>query len=127
VRADDYAKMYLRRSEVQRLVAQRSIGIDGWLTPTVPMLPQPTAHFRTVAEVSAWNRRATRNTRPGNLFGQCGVSLPIQHLGTGHPGQTSGAALPVGLQLYAAPGQDSALLNMACAIEDLLGRPSAPL
>jgi len=127
VRADDYAKMLLRRSEVQRLVAERAAGIDGWLTPTVPMLPQPTAHFRTVAEVSAWNRRATRNTRPGNLFGQCGVSLPVQHLGTEQPGQASGAALPVGLQLCAAPGQDLKLLATACAIEELLGRPATPV
>ena len=127
VRADEYAKMLVRRREVQRLVAERSFGIDGWLTPTVPMLPQPTAHFRSPADVAAWNRRATRNTRPGNLFRQCGISLPIQHLGTEHPGQASGATLPVGLQLCAAPGQDLALLTMACAIEDLLGRPSAPI
>ncbi len=127
VRADDYAKMLARRRTVQRLVAERSVGIDGWLTPTVPMLPQPTAQFSSVADVAAWNRRATRNTRPGNLFGQCGISLPIQHLGAEHPGQAGGAVLPVGLQLCAAPGQDLALLNMACAIEDLLGLPSAAM
>lgn len=125
VRADDYAKMLARRRQLQRLVVDRSRGIDAWLTPTVPMLPQPIAEFRSVADVAAWNRRATRNTRPGNLFGQCGVSLPIQHLGAGHPGPASGDALPVGLQLCAAPGQDRALLGMACTIEDLLGRPPA--
>jgi aspartyl-tRNA(Asn)/glutamyl-tRNA(Gln) amidotransferase subunit A len=117
VRADDYATMLARRRVLQRLVAERSVGIDAWLTPTVPMLPQPTAGFRSVADVSDWNRRATQNTRPGNLFGQCGISLPIQHLG---------AALPVGLQLCAAPGEDAALLRVACAIEDLLGRPPPP-
>lgn len=127
LRADDYARMLWRRGEVQRRVAERSAGIDGWLTPTVPMVPQPTAHFRSVADVAAWNRRATRNTRPGNLFGQCGISLPIQHLGAEHPGRDSDAALPVGLQLCAAPGQDLSLLSMACAMEDLLGRPSAPM
>ncbi len=117
VRADDYAKMLARRRVLQRLVAERSVGIDAWLTPTVPMLPQPIDQFRSVADVAAWNRRATRNTRPGNLFGQCGISLPIQHLG---------AMLPVGLQLCAAPGQDEALLNLACAVEDLLGRHAEP-
>ena len=122
LRADDYARMLARRREVQRLVAERSIGIDAWLSPTVPMLPEPTAQFRSVADAAEWNRRATRNTRPGNLFGQCGLSLPIQHLVT----QTPGPALPVGLQLCAAPGQDAALLGMACAVEDLLGRPDAP-
>ena len=123
-RADGYSKMLARRRELQRLVAERSVGIDAWLTPTVPMLPQPTADFSSVAEVAAWNRRATRNTRPGNLFGQCGISLPIQHLGEVAAGQVSGAALPVGLQLCAAPGHDDALLSLACAVEDLLGRPA---
>jgi aspartyl-tRNA(Asn)/glutamyl-tRNA(Gln) amidotransferase subunit A len=118
VRADDYATMLARRREVQVLVNERCVGIDAWLTPTVPMLPQPTAAFRTVADVADWNRRATRNTRPGNLFGQCGISLPIQHLG---------AALPVGLQLCSAPGKDAALLSVACAIEDLLGQPPSPM
>lgn len=118
MRADDYATMLARRREVQALVNERSVGVDAWLTPTVPMLPQPTAAFRSVADVAGWNRRATRNTRPGNLFGQCGISLPIQHLG---------AALPVGLQLCSASGEDAALLGVACAIEDLLGQPPSPM
>jgi aspartyl-tRNA(Asn)/glutamyl-tRNA(Gln) amidotransferase subunit A len=123
VRADDYAKMLARRRAVQRLVAARSVGIDAWLSPTLPMLPQPTDEFRSVADVAAWNRRATRNTRPGNLFGQCGISLPIQHLSAALPEKAIGAALPVGLQLCAAPDQDAALLSLACAVEDLLGQP----
>lgn len=118
VRADDYATMLARRRVLQRLVAERSVGIDAWVTPTVPMLPQPIADFRSVAEVADWNRRATRNTRPGNVFGQCGISLPIQHLG---------AALPVGLQLCAAPGEDAALLGVACVVEDLLGQTLPPV
>ena len=119
LRADDYARMLARRRVLERLVAERSVGIDAWLSPTVPMVPMPTAGFRTVADVAAWNRRATRNTRPGNLFGQCGVSLPIQHLG-------ADATLPVGLQLCASPGHDGALLAVACTVEDLLGRPAEP-
>lgn len=126
VRADDYAKMLARRRVVQRLVAERSAGIDAWLTPTVPMLPQPTSQFCSVADVAAWNRRATRNTRPGNLFGQCGISLPVQHLCAEGSGLPNADALPVGLQLCASPGRDEALLNLACAVEDLLGRPAEP-
>jgi len=127
VRADDYAALRARRRVLERLVAERSVGIDAWLMPTVPMLPQPIAEFRNVAEVAAWNRRATWNTRPGNLFGQCGVSLPIQHLGAKPPTRTIDAILPVGLQLCAAPGRDAALLSVACAVEDLLGQPPRPL
>lgn len=127
VRADEYAKMLARRRVVQRLVAERSVGIDAWLTPTVPMLPQPTSQFRSVADVAAWNRRATRNTRPGNLFGQCGVSLPIQHLCAEGPGLSNAAGLPVGMQLCAAPDKDAALLGLVCAVEDLLGQPPEPV
>jgi aspartyl-tRNA(Asn)/glutamyl-tRNA(Gln) amidotransferase subunit A len=127
VKADTYAKMLARRRVVQRLVAERSVGIDAWLSPTVPMLPEPTSHFRSVADVASWNRRATRNTRPGNLFGQCGISLPIQHLGASLSDVAVGVALPVGLQLCAAPGDDSTLLGVACAVEDLLGQPPQPV
>lgn len=126
VRPDDYATMLARRRVLERVVAERSAGIDAWLSPTVPMLPQPVASFRSVDDVSAWNRRATRNTRPGNLFGQCGISLPIQHLGAGLAQKANEAALPIGLQLCAAPGQDAALLSLACAVENLLGRPDPP-
>lgn len=118
VRADDYVKMLARRRAVERIVTERSRGIDAWVTPTVPMLPHPTADYTTVADVAAWNRLATQNTRPGNLFGQCGISLPIQHLGS---------ALPVGLQLCASAGHDEALLDLARTVEDVLGCPEAPV
>ncbi|MBA3589511.1 amidase [Methylibium sp.] len=118
VRADDYVKMLARRRALERIVTERSRGIDAWVTPTVPMLPHPTANYPTVADVAAWNRLATQNTRPGNLFGQCGISLPIHHLGS---------ALPVGLQLCASAGQDEALLDLARTVENVLGCPDPPV
>ena len=42
-----------RRRAVQRLVAERSVGVDALLSPAVPMVPQPTAEFRSVAYVAA--------------------------------------------------------------------------
>jgi Asp-tRNA(Asn)/Glu-tRNA(Gln) amidotransferase A subunit family amidase len=69
-----------------------------------------------VVDVAAWNRLATQNTRPANLFNQCGISLPIHHLGSD---------LPVGLQLCAASDDDVALLRTARSIEVLLGLPDA--
>ena len=113
VTKESYAQMLALRREAERLVNERSQGIDAWISPTVPVLPHPIANYRTVADVAAWNRLATQNTRPGNLFGQCGVSLPIQHLG---------AELPVGLQLCASGGRDVPLLAVACSIERLLDR-----
>jgi len=106
--ADDYVRMLALRREAERAMNARSIGIDAWITPTVPVLPHPIAEFTTVDGVAAWNRLATQNTRPANLFGQCGISLPIQHLGS---------TLPVGLQLAASGGQDAWLLDVARAVE----------
>ncbi len=94
--ADDYVQMATRQQVLERMLRERSRGVDAWITPTVPVLPAPTADFKTVEAVAAWNRLGTQNTRPGNLFNQCGVSLPIQHLG---------AQLPVGLQLVRRAGR----------------------
>ncbi len=108
--------MATRQQVLERMLRERSRGVDAWITPTVPVLPAPTADFKTVEAVAAWNRLGTQNTRPGNLFNQCGVSLPIQHLG---------AQLPVGLQLCAPGGADEALLLTAMAVEGVLGVPAS--
>ena len=118
VMADDYARMAARQRALVELIRARSAGIDAWITPTVPMLPGPVADYPTVDAIAAWNRRATRNTRPANLFNRCGISLPIQHLGS---------PLPVGLQLCTHGGEDVALLGLAQAVEGLLGTPGLPV
>ncbi len=113
--ADEYARMAARRQSLAKMMRDRAPGADAWITPTVPEVPRPVAEFPTLESVTAWNRLATQNTRPGNLFDQCAISLPIQHLLDG--------TLPVGLQLCAASGSDAALLQTARAVENLLGRP----
>ena len=115
--ADDYVRLSARQRALIAIMEERSRGIDAWITPTVAVLPEPTADVRDLAMVAAWNRLTTRNTRPGNLFGQCGISLPIHHLG---------AALPVGLQLCGVPNGDERLLAVASAVELVVGRPQVP-
>ena len=115
--ADEYVRLTARQRALIAIMEERSRGIDAWITPTVAVLPEPAADFRDVETVAAWNRLTTRNTRPGNLFGQCGVSLPIHHLG---------AALPVGLQLCGVPDGDERLLALANAVELVVGRPRVP-
>ena len=111
VPADDYVRMAMRQKALAHLIRERSRGLDAWIMPTVPVLPQPISRYTTVDEVAAWNALASQNTRPCNLFDQCGISLPIHHLG---------AALPVGLQLCASNGHDVALLQTAVAVESAL-------
>ena len=110
--ADEYAQMVARQRVLEVMIYDRSRGIDAWITPTVPLLPERTSGFKTVSAVADWNRLATRNTRPANLFNQCGISLPIGHLGAG---------LPVGLQLCSSANTDTLLLQTAMAVEELLG------
>ena len=89
-------------------------GIDALVYPTTPFLPCPVAEVQTAEAALAWNLRSGRLTRPGNFFGQCGISIPVQDRGT----------LPVGLQLIGPPGDDARLLAIARTVEPI-ARPTA--
>ena len=91
---------------------RRAKAIDAWITPTTPLVAGPLAEYATVASALAWNRRALRNTRPGNVFDQCGVSLPLPS-----------TRLPVGLQILCRSGEDAKLLAIARAVEAALNSP----
>jgi aspartyl-tRNA(Asn)/glutamyl-tRNA(Gln) amidotransferase subunit A len=118
LKADAYVRLNARHEALVASIAARATGIDGWICPTVVTLPAPCRDFRSVDDVAAWNRLNTRNTRPGNLFGQCGISLPMHQLG---------APLPAGFQLCAPPHREASLLATALAIESVIGRaPPAP-
>ena len=117
VAADEYVRYDRRRVQLVTLMRERMRGFDAWMTPTVVVVPGPVAAYDTVDKAAAFNKLTAQNTRPGNMFGQCGISLPIQHLcGT----------LPVGLQLCCAPGDDAHLLEVARAVEEVVGRAPAP-
>jgi aspartyl-tRNA(Asn)/glutamyl-tRNA(Gln) amidotransferase subunit A len=116
LRADEYVRLSSRQQALTQVIAERAQGIDAWVSPTVVELPAPCAGFRSVDAVAAWNRLTTQNTRPANLFGQCGISLPMQHLG---------APLPAGLQLCAPPGHDRRLLAVAQTVEAAIAGPRA--
>lgn len=105
----------------QRLVVQGRAamrGLDGWIMPTVPELPLPLSEFATLERVRWWNARVNDATRLANYLGQCAATLPL-------PPPTPGD-LPVGLQIVCAPDADRALLAIAMAVEDVIGRAPAP-
>ena len=79
--------------------------------PTTPDLATPVAELQSLDAAKAWNRRAFRNTRPTNLFGQCAVSLPLP---------AADGDLPAGLQIACPHGEDRRMLAIAVAIEDAL-------
>jgi aspartyl-tRNA(Asn)/glutamyl-tRNA(Gln) amidotransferase subunit A len=110
-KAIDYIGARLRLDELRKAVAKRMQACDAWITPTTPLLPGPLEDFSKLENALAWNRRALRNTRPGNVFDQCGVSIPLDR---------NGEALPVGLQISCGPTQDARLLAIARAVESAL-------
>jgi aspartyl-tRNA(Asn)/glutamyl-tRNA(Gln) amidotransferase subunit A len=92
-------------------------GVDALLCPTCPRIAPPIEPYAAPEAAAAWSRDALRLTRPGNLFGFCGISLPVGHLAN---------ALPVGLQLLARAGADAELLAIAGAVEAVVGPPESP-
>ena len=84
------------------------------VAPTTPMVPGPLADHYTLMPALEWNKRALRNTRIGNVFEQCGISLPL------------GGGLPVGLQISCNGLEDARLLSIAAAVEGVLGRGARP-
>jgi aspartyl-tRNA(Asn)/glutamyl-tRNA(Gln) amidotransferase subunit A len=108
----------LRRRHVELigLINKRTKGYDAIICPTTPLLPCPAAEVSDDAAAIDWNRRSGRNTRPGNLFGLCGISLPVHRSGE----------LPAGLQLLCPANADRLLLSIAAAVESVLGQGPAP-
>ena len=117
VTAVEYLGAQKRLLTIQSAVATRLSGLDAWITPTCPFLPM-TLSSLSDPEQHARSLLASRNTQPGNLFGSCGVTLPIGQLGS---------VLPVGLQVMGHADQDATLLSMAVVIEDLIGRHALPV
>lgn len=111
LKANEYLRLVWRHAAAVRSAAARLEGLDGWLSPTTPLVAIPVAEASTVESAVAWNQRSMRNTRPVNYLGQCGISIPLP---------APAPSLPVGLQLAAAPSKDAHLLAMATAMERAL-------
>ena len=112
--ADAFLTMRRRFASLARDARTAIEGIDAVLTPTCPRLAAPIDAYREPDAAGAWSKQTLRFTRPGNLFGLCGLSLPVEHLV---------GSLPIGLQLLARGGADAELLAIAQAVEAVVGRP----
>ena len=109
VRASDYVKAWedLRRYRVEYLA--ETAAYDAVLVPTAPILPPDAARLLSdPAYFQTENLLALRNTRIGNIFGLCVLTLP-----TGVPA--------TGISLMAAPMSEDRLLRLGIATETALG------
>jgi aspartyl-tRNA(Asn)/glutamyl-tRNA(Gln) amidotransferase subunit A len=117
VNAADYVKLARRHHLLKALAVRDMEGLDAWLTPTAALVPVALRDFADAARGLSLAGTITRNSQPMNLFGQCGTSTPIQMLGSD---------LPVGLQITCRPFQERRALEIALAIENIVGRPPTP-
>jgi aspartyl-tRNA(Asn)/glutamyl-tRNA(Gln) amidotransferase subunit A len=115
--ADQYIRVIWRHRELIRIAEERMAGMDGWITPAAALQPVPVSDFEDLQNGLRLAFSITKNSQPVNLFGQCGVSLPIHHLG---------APLPVGLQIACPPNAEDRLLAIARAVEQVVGIPPRP-
>ena len=117
VPAVDYFRFVRRHHEIVRIVQARMRDLDAWVAPTVAIVPRPVGDLSDVAQGLKLTAGLTQNSQPVNLFGQCGVTLPIHQ---------SGSELPVGLQLASAPFAEHVALGAALAIEEAMGAAKMP-
>jgi len=108
--AAEYIALARRYQELGRLGAERLHGLDGFVSPTTPLLPQPVADCLTPEAAGAFTARSLQNTRPGNAYNLCAATIPLQSGG-----------LPVGLQIHCGRGQESKLLEICMGVERVLG------
>jgi len=114
--AESYVVMRRRLIELSERGAERLRGLDGLIAPTTPLVPVPVEECAETEAAVAFIARSLQNTRPGNIYDFCAATLPVGHLCDGND--------PVGFQIHCPHGEDSRLLSLCMAIEDLVGMPA---
>jgi len=109
VSAADFVAAWQRLDALRLIWARKTAGYDAVILPTSPILPPNAQRLLDDQDYFVTeNLLALRNTRIGNMFGLCGVTLP-----TGQPS--------CGITFLAGPGQEERLLRLCSAAERALG------
>jgi len=108
VSAADYVAGWRRLRELRVTWAEKTAGYDAVILPTSASLPPNAQRLLDDSEYYVReNLAALRNTRIGNMFGLCVLTLP-----TAQPS--------CGISLMAGPGQEERLLRLGAAAERAL-------
>lgn len=109
VKATDLVAGWRRLHALRAIWAQKTAGYDAVILPTSPILPPDAQRLLSdPAFFAAENLLALRNTRIGNLFGLCALTLP-----TPQPS--------CGISLMGPPMAEERLLRLGAAAERVLG------
>jgi aspartyl-tRNA(Asn)/glutamyl-tRNA(Gln) amidotransferase subunit A len=109
ISAPEYFMTLRKRADLKRRLLERLGNIDAILVPTAPIPAKPTD---IVDESIESCRRYTgiylRNTKFGNFFDLCGISVPCGFTNDG---------FPIGLMIYARPFHEEVALRIGHAYE----------
>jgi aspartyl-tRNA(Asn)/glutamyl-tRNA(Gln) amidotransferase subunit A len=104
--------IYRRREEMIDKFASLCSGLDGFILPTVPILPPLISEVDNDERYGPLNFLCLRNTFLGNFVDSCAVSIPM----------TAGGQAPAGIMIMRPWGQDDELFHAAAAVEAILQR-----
>ena len=85
-------------------------GLDGFILPTVPILPPLISEVEKDERYGPLNFLCLRNTFLGNFLDSCAISVPM----------TARGEAPAGIMIMRLHGQDTELFNAAAAVEAIL-------
>jgi aspartyl-tRNA(Asn)/glutamyl-tRNA(Gln) amidotransferase subunit A len=108
--AADYVALVKARARIIDVFAHEMAGYDALMMPTVVIAPPPIAAFGPEEAYWRLNSLILRNTAPINFLDGCAISLPCHQ--AGEP--------PAGLMLASVAGDDTALFEVAQAVEQSL-------
>jgi aspartyl-tRNA(Asn)/glutamyl-tRNA(Gln) amidotransferase subunit A len=102
-------------ARMRRRAADRIRSVDLLAAPTAPLAPPPVQGLQDGETYRRANLACLRNTAVLSYLGVCAVSVPVG---------LDRAGMPVGLQVARAGGEDETLLELAAAVEAVLGAPA---
>ncbi len=108
--AADYIDLLAGRAALIDGVKSELEDFDGFILPTVPILPPKMSEVETREGFNRANILTLRNTSIANMIDGCSISLPINA-----PGEP-----PIGLMISAIGGRDRAVFSIAAAVEQTL-------
>ncbi|OED42326.1 hypothetical protein AB833_06640 [Chromatiales bacterium (ex Bugula neritina AB1)] len=111
--AADYVETVARRRQCQIATAERTLGLDAIVMPTVPLPPIPIARLENdTEEARRSNLLYLRNTSTANALNAPAISIPCH----------KPDAAPVGFMLMGQTGEDKKLLSIAKSLEPIIRR-----